>query len=295
MTAGPAAGGPDIRRGVAGALEALERAGAGRVEAGLILGSGLSSLADDIDDRIAVPYASISGFPTATVPGHAGNFVVGTMGGRRVAIAQGRFHLYEGWDPATVAITVRVLHALGARWLLVTNAAGSLNPRVTPGSLMAIRDHLNLQFASPLRGRSPAEIENPFPDLSDAWDPRLLERLHSVALAERILLREGVYAAVTGPTYETPAEIRFLRRAGADAIGMSTVGEVIAAAELGLPVAGISLITNLASGLSVEPLSHDEVTVIAGQSSSRLARLIRAFVRAMPGGDPSGDPGVEAS
>lgn len=291
MTAGTRPG-RGIHPAVDAARRALEAAGAGRVEGGLVLGSGLSPLADELEDRVEVPYATIPGFPRTTVAGHAGNFVVGTLEGRRVACAQGRFHLYEGWDPAAVTLTVQALHALGARWVLITNAAGSLNPRVAPGSLMAIRDHLNLQFASPLRGRAPERIENPFPDMANAYDATLRERLHAVALAERILLREGVYAAVLGPTYETPAEIRFLRRAGADAVGMSTVGEVIAAAELRLPVAGISLITNLASGLSVEPLSHDDVTEIAGRTASRLTRLVRAFVRADPAVDPSGASGV---
>jgi purine-nucleoside phosphorylase len=252
------------------------------VAAGLVLGSGLSGLADELADRITVPYADIPGFPRATVPGHAGNFVVGTLEGTPVACAQGRFHLYEGWDPPAVALPVRVLHALGARWILVTNAAGSLDPRLEPGSLMAIRDHLNLQFASPLRGRAPEAIENPFPDMSNAWDERLRERLHAVALAEGIALAEGVYAGVSGPTYETPAEIRFLKRIGADAIGMSTVGEAIVAAEIGVPLVGISLITNAAAGLSDHPLLHEDVTEIAGRTAERLARLVRAFVRAEP-------------
>ncbi|HUP18404.1 MAG TPA: purine-nucleoside phosphorylase [Gemmatimonadota bacterium] len=265
---------------VTAAREWLEAAGAGPVTGGLVLGSGLSGLAEELEDRITVPYADIPGFPRATVPGHAGNFVVGKLEGTAVACAQGRFHLYEGWEPAAVALTVRVLHALGARWILVTNAAGSLDPRLAPGSLMAIRDHLNLQFASPLRGRAPEAISNPFPDMSNPYDERLRERLHTVALEERILLRDGVYAGVSGPTYETPAEIRFLRRIGADAIGMSTVGEAIAAAEIGVPLVGISLITNAAAGLSDQPLAHEDVTEIAGRTAERLARLVRGFVRA---------------
>lgn len=257
--------------------------GAGEVEAGFVLGSGLSPLADLLEDAVVVPYAGIPDFPRSTVKGHAGNFVVGSLEGVRVACAQGRFHLYEGWAPAAVALPVRVLHGLGAQWLLVTNAAGSLDPRLAPGTFMAIRDHLNLQFASPLRGRPPGRIENPFPDMSNPYDAGLRERLHDVALAEGIELRDGVYAGVAGPSYETRAEVRFLRRIGADAVGMSTVGEVIAAAELGLPVVGISLVTNPAAGLADAPLSHDEVTEVAEGATDRLVRLVRAFVRRAPG------------
>ncbi|HUP00082.1 MAG TPA: purine-nucleoside phosphorylase [Gemmatimonadota bacterium] len=263
---------------MASACDCLAQAGAGEVAVGLILGSGLSHLADDVAEPVVVPYAEIPGFPRSTVPGHAGNFVIGMLNGVRVGIAQGRFHVYEGYDPASVVLPVRVLHELGARYLIVTNAAGSLDARNPPGTLLAIRDHINLQFASPLLGRSPEGITNPFPDLSAAYDPRLLARLHAVALAEGIGLREGVYAGVLGPSYETRAEIRFLRRIGADAVGMSTVGEVIAAAELDLPVVGISLLTNLAAGLGGEPLTHDEVTAAAAARQGELSRLVCAMI-----------------
>lgn len=282
MSPGPASPAVDVHPLVEAARARLERAGVGGADVGLVLGSGLSALAEGLENAVTLPYAEIPDFPRSTVPGHAGNFVVGTLEGVRVACAQGRFHVYEGWDPAAVALPVRVLHGLGVRWVLVTNAAGSLNPRLGPGTLMAIRDHLNLQFANPLRGRPPERITNPFPDLSNPYDAGLRERLHRVAVAEGILLREGVYAGVLGPSYETPAEIRFLLRSGADAVGMSTVGETIAAAEVGLPVVGVSLLTNLASGLSGRPLSHDEVTRIAGRTAARLGRLVRAFVRAGP-------------
>lgn len=265
------------------ARTALERAGAGPVDAAMILGSGLSHLADALDDAVSVDYADIPGFPRSTVPGHAGRFVVGTLEGARIACAAGRFHLYEGYPPAVVTLTVRVLHALGPAWLLVTNAAGSLDRRNPPGTLLAITDHLNVQFANPLRGRPPEAIENPFPDLSNPYDAALRERLRAVALAEGIELREGVYAGVLGPTYETPAEIRFLRIAGADAVGMSTVAEAIVAAEVGLPVVGISLLTNYAAGLATEPLAHEEVTEIAEATREPMTRLVRGFVRASAG------------
>lgn len=268
----------DRRTVTEAALERLAAAGAGEVDVGLILGSGLSHVADDVADSVVVRYADIPGFPRVTVPGHPGNFVIGALDGVRVGIAQGRFHYYEGYDPMAVVLPVRVLHALGARCLLVTNAAGSLDARNGPGTLLAIRDHINLQFANPLIGRPPG-ARNLFPDMSSAYDPALRARLHELALVEGVGLREGVYAGVKGPSYETPAEIRFLRRIGADAVGMSTVGEVIAAAEIGLPVAGISLITNLAAGLTSRPLTHDDVTATAEATRGELSRLVCAFIR----------------
>ncbi len=268
----------DRRAVTEAAVERLDAAGAGKVDVGLILGSGLSYLAEDAADPVTVRYADIRGFPRVTIPGHRGNFIVGTLDGVRVAFAQGRFHTYEGYDPMAVVLPVRVVHALGARCLLVTNAAGSLDRRNPPGTLMAIRDHINLQFANPLIGRTPG-ARNPFPDMSTAYDPGLRGRLHAAALAEKIRLREGVYAGVMGPSYETRAEVRFLRRIGADAVGMSTVGEVVAASEIGLAAAGISLLTNLAAGLSGKPLTHDEVTAAAEEARERFGRLVRAFVK----------------
>lgn len=260
------------------AYERLRAAGAEEIAAGLILGSGLSFLAEELADPIVVGYSDIPGFPRTTVPGHAGNFVVGRLDGVAVGMAQGRFHVYEGYDPAAAILPVRVLHLLGARLLLLTNAAGSLDPRNPPGTLMAIQDHINLQFASPLLGRTPERIENLFPRLTAVYSLDLLGRLHAAALEEGILLREGVYVGVLGPSYETPAEIRFFRRIGADAVGMSTVGEVVAAGELGLPVAAVSLLTNLAAGLGPHSLSHEEVTSVAERVRDRFARLVRRFV-----------------
>jgi purine-nucleoside phosphorylase len=276
---------PAASGGAPAAVEAarvrLEEAGAGRVDGALVLGSGLSYLADQLAGAVTVPYHDIPGFPRSTVAGHAGNFVVGDLEGVRVVMAQGRFHLYEGWLPAQIALPVRVCHALGARWLLLTNAAGSLDARNAPGTLLAIRDQVNLQFANPLVGRDPSSIVNPFPDMSNAYDASLLARFHEVALAERILLREGVYGGVPGPSYETRAEILFLRRIGIDAVGMSTIGEVVTAAELELPAAGISLLTNYAAGLAAEPLTHQEVTEMAETKRPEIERLVRGFVRSL--------------
>lgn len=287
MSPASALGGPSVTRGgpfgadvVGAALDRLDEAGAGRIEVALVLGSGLSVLAEHVEDPVVVPYREIEGFPRSTVPGHAGNFVVGTLEGRPVGIAQGRLHLYEGYDPRAVVLPVRVLRALGAETLVVTNAAGSLDRRHPPGTLMAIRDQINLQFANPLAGSHPfGRAARMMVEHTETYDPALRARLHEVALAERIRLRVGVYAGLSGPTYETPAEIRFLRRIGVDAVGMSTVGEVVAAASLGLPVVGVSLLTNYAAGLTRRHLDHAEVTATAERTRHRLERLIRGFLR----------------
>lgn len=285
MTRASARGGPATHDVVAAALDRIQRAGSGPIEVAMVLGSGLSVLADHVDDPVRVPYAEIEGFPRSTVPGHAGNFVVGTLEGRVVGMAQGRFHLYEGYAPREVVLPVRVLHALGAGTLLVTNAAGSLDRRCPPGTLMAIRDQIDLQVASPLTGSPPTgRTARMMIEHAQIYDPDLLALLHATALEETIRLREGVYAGLLGPTYETPAEIRYLRWAGADAVGMSTVGETLAAASLGLPVAGVSLLTNYAAGLTRRHLSHDEVTHVAERTRHRLERLVRGFLRRLGGG-----------
>ena len=246
----------------------------------MILGSGLSVLAEHLEDPVKVPYAEIAGFPRSTVPGHAGNFVIGSLEGRRVGMAQGRFHYYEGYAAREVVLPVRVLRELGAGALLITNAAGSLDRRRPPGTLMAIRDQINLQFANPLAGsHQTGRAARMMVEPTETYDPQLLGLLHQTALAERIRLREGVYAGLSGPNYETPAEIRFLQRIGADAVGMSTVGEAVAAAALELPLAGVSLLTNYAAGLSRRQLHHDEVTEVAERTRHRLERLIRGFLR----------------
>ena len=280
------AGRPLTDEVVAAALDRIERAGAGAIELGMVLGSGLSGLAEHLEDRVRVPYAEIEGFPRSTVPGHAGNFVVGMLEGRVVGMAQGRFHLYEGYEPVEVVLPVRVLHALGAKALVITNAAGSLDRLRPPGTLMAIRDQIDLQFAAPLTASrlTPYAVptgrgERTLVERRHTYSRTLLALLHETALAETIRLREGVYAGLSGPTYETPAEIRFLRRAGADAVGMSTVSESVAAATLGIPVAGVSLLTNYAAGLTRRHLTHDEVTQVAERTRHRLERLVRGFVR----------------
>jgi purine-nucleoside phosphorylase len=244
----------------------------------LILGSGLGSLADEISDATVIPFAEIPGFPAAAVIGHAGRLVVGEIEGLTCAAMQGRFHLYEGHDPATVALPVRMLLALGARTLIVTNAAGGINRTFRAGDLMLIEDHINLLARNPLTGPV-LEGETRFPDMSHAYDVGLRQIAKRVADEQSLQLMNGVYAAVPGPTYETPAEIRMLERLGADAIGMSTVPEVIVARARGVPVLGISLITNLAAGLSPNPLSHDEVVAAGMEARERFAQLIRGVLR----------------
>jgi len=243
----------------------------------IILGSGLGGLAARIADPVVIPFADVPGFPTATVVGHAGKLIVGTLGGRPVVTLAGRFHMYEGHDAALAGFPVRVLHALGARTLFVSNAAGGIRRTFRPGDLMLIRDHLNLMFRSPLIGaQQPGDVR--FPDMSAPYDAELTQRLRDVALELHVPLVEGVYAGLLGPTYETPAEVRMLGVLGADAVGMSTVPEVIVARAIGMRVAGISCITNLASGLSPHPLSHAEVIETTNLVAERFEKLVERWV-----------------
>jgi len=224
-----------------------ERAGA-PVEIAIMLGSGLGQLADAVEDAVAIPYGEIDGFPVSTAPGHKGQLVIGTLHGRRVVVMQGRLHLFEGWEPRDIALAVYLLKRLGARTLVVTNAAGGLNPDFDAGDVMLIEDHLNFTGHNPLRGPNEEEIGLRFPDMSRCYDPGLLAEAAAAATRAGVAVRRGIYAGVLGPSLETSAERRFLRASGADAVGMSTVTEVIAAAHCGLAVAGFSGITNKATG-----------------------------------------------
>ena len=245
--------------------------------AGIILGSGLGGLVRRIDDSVVVPFADIPGFPPASVLGHAGALVAGELAGRRVVALAGRFHMYEGHEAALAGFPVRVLQALGARTLFVSNAAGGINRAFQPGDLMLIRDHINLMFRNPLIGAVEAGDER-FPDMSMPYDDTLAVMLRMHAAALDIPLREGVYGALLGPTYETPAEVRMLETVGADAVGMSTVPEVIVARAVGLRVAGVSCITNLACGISEHPLSHAEVLETTQRVAERFESLVERFV-----------------
>ncbi|HEX9307548.1 MAG TPA: purine-nucleoside phosphorylase [Anaeromyxobacter sp.] len=249
---------------------------------GIVLGSGLAGLADRLERATVIPYEEIPGFPISKVPGHRARLVVGELpvdgGAVAVAAMQGRAHGYEGWSADDVAFGPRVLCGLGVKLLLVTNAAGGVNPSFLPGDLVRITDHLNLSGLNPLVGENDDRIGPRFPDLTDAYDSRLGAILHEVAAERDIALRSGVYACLLGPSYETPAEIRMLRGLGADVVGMSTVPEVIAARHMGVRVAGISVVTNLAAGLSRKALTHEEVAQTAERVEERLTALVTGFL-----------------
>lgn len=265
------------------ALVAAVRARSGLVpEVGIVLGSGLGGLADELSDAVAIPFAELPGWPAATAPGHAGRLLSGTLAGRPVVMLQGRFHMYEGNDPGLVIQPVLLFKALGARIVVLTNAAGGLDPTFGPGTLMVMSDHINLTGRSPLIGPNADELGERFPDLVDAWSPRLRIALHAAAQTEGIHLEEGIYVGLTGPNYETPAEVRWLAGLGAHAVGMSTVLECIAARWVGLEVCGVSLVTNAGAGYTGEPLTHEEVIESGKEAGPRLARVIRRFVADLP-------------
>jgi purine-nucleoside phosphorylase len=243
----------------------------------IILGSGLGELADRIERAANIAYADIPGFPPSTVVGHAGRLIAGAIEGCDVIALSGRFHLYEGHSAAVAALPVRVAHALGARALFVSNAAGGIRATLNPGDLMLIDDHINLMWRNPLIGPV-VDGDERFPDMSAPYDRELLALLRDAALDSGIPVQEGVYAGLLGPSYETPAEVRMLRWMGADAVGMSTVPEVLAARAIGMRVAGVSCITNHAAGMTSQPLSHAEVIEIADRVKEPFQRLVRGFV-----------------
>lgn len=245
---------------------------------GLILGSGLGVLADYMENAVTIPYEDIPYFPTSTVEGHAGELLVGELKGVPVVLMKGRFHMYEGYAPELTAFPVRVMKQLGVERLLVTNAAGGVNLEYEPGDLMLISDHLNLTGKSPLVGANEAEIGPRFPDMSEAYSKSLRQVAHEVAASQGIKLQEGVYAGMLGPAYETPAEIRMLRTLGADAVGMSTVAEVIVASHTGMEVIGISCISNMAAGIIDQPLSHDEVMETTDRVREKFLGLVLSIV-----------------
>jgi purine-nucleoside phosphorylase len=247
---------------------------------GIVLGSGLGGLARRIDRASEVAFADVPGFPSASVAGHAGRVIVGRLAGRGVVALAGRFHMYEGHSAALAGFPARVLHALGAGTLFVSNAAGGIDASFAPGDLMIITDHLNLMFRNPLAG-APEPGDTRFPDMSEPYDRTLAELLRREAMALGFSMRQGVYCGLLGPTYETPAEVRMLRILGADAVGMSTVPEVIVARAIGMRVAGVSCITNFAAGTTPNPLSHDEVLATTSLVAARFEALVERFVAAL--------------
>ncbi len=244
-------------------------------EVALVLGSGLGGFADEIQAEAVVEYRSIEGFPVSTVPMHRGRFVFGTLDGVKVAVMQGRIHYYEGYEISDVVLPVRLMGLLGAKTLLLTNAAGGIGEGFRAGDLMLITDHI-LSFArNPLIGPNLDELGPRFPDMSHVYDPGLCQRFRMAASEIGAVLREGVYAQLTGPSFETPAEIRMLRALGVSAVGMSTGVEAVAARHMGLRVCGISCISNLAAGISPSPLSHEEVTAAANAAAPVFQALLR--------------------
>lgn len=246
----------------------------------LVLGSGLGALADEIENAVRIPFAEIPGFHASSVLGHKGMLVAGQLEDVPCIAMQGRFHLYEGHSAATAALPIRVMAALGADTLIVSNAAGGVNPHLRPGDLMLMDDHINFMFRNPLIGPV-VESDVRFPDMSAPYDRELQSLAERVARQEGLQLKRGVYFAVTGPSYETPAEIRMYATLGADAVGMSTVPEVIAARAMGIRVLGISLITNAAAGMTGEPLTHDEVIQAGIEAGPRFITLVRGIVGAL--------------
>ncbi|MFQ5536204.1 MAG: purine-nucleoside phosphorylase [Gemmatimonadota bacterium] len=245
-----------------------------------ILGSGLGHLADDLDDPVAIPFAELPGFPASGVVGHAGRYLYGRLNGQPVLFQAGRYHVYEGYPEEVVVAPVRLAAALGVEILIVTNAAGGADPRLEPGDLVLLDDHINLMFRSPLAGPA-REGEERFPDMSAPYDRELQRVAMEVALKAGEPLVRGTYAAVTGPSYETAAEVRMLRGLGADTVGMSTVPEVITARGLGLRCLGFSMVTNKATGYTHEPLGHEEVVEVGRRAGIRLGRILSGVLAAL--------------
>lgn len=245
---------------------------------GLVLGSGLGVLADEIENPVIIPYNEIPGFTVSTVVGHKGQLVIGKLQGKQVVAMQGRFHFYEGHGLDAVVFPIRVMKLLGVETIIVTNAAGGINENYDPGNLMLISDHINMTFRNPLIGPNDDEMGARFPDMSEAYSKELRQIAKQVASEQGIELREGIYVGLLGPSYETPAEIRMLRILGGDAVGMSTVPEVIVARHMSVKVLGISCISNMAAGILEQPLSHDEVMETTEKVKTQFLALVNGIV-----------------
>lgn len=248
---------------------------------GLILGSGLGDVVTGMDGQAVIPYGNIPGFPVSTVAGHKGQFLIGRYRGKPVMVMQGRFHYYEGYEPQRLACAVRVMRLMGVSALFLTNAAGGINLDFNAGDLMVITDHINLPSVNPLRGENDERFGPRFPDMTAAYDREYVKLLLGIGQRQNLPLRKGVYVMTTGPSYETPAEIRMLRDMGADAVGMSTVPEVITAVHCGMRVAAVSCISNMAAGVLNKPLHHEEVMQTALTSREHMKTLLDGFVDAV--------------
>jgi len=270
-------------------LDELENAVRARTalvpQVGIVLGSGLGGLADSLTDSVSIPFAELPGWPAVSAPGHAGALLLGNLDGVPAVCLKGRLHLYEGNSERLVVEPVLLMARLGAQVIVLTNAAGGVNIDYPAGTLMLVTDHLNLTGRNPLMGPNDDALGPRFPDLVDAWSPRLRTLMRRAATDQGVSLEEGVYAGLTGPTYETPAEVRMLRTLGADAVGMSTVLEAIAARWAGIELVGVSLVTNPGAGVTGQPLTHEEVLEAAAEAAPRFSALVRAFVRQLGAAD----------
>lgn len=248
-----------------------------RPKAGLILGSGLSAFAEQLDPVICrIPFEEIPGFPVSTVSGHAGEFVMGYKGNVPVVCMNGRVHYYEGYTPQEVVLPIRVIRAMGAEFMILTNASGGINGRYVPGTLVMLKDHISLYVPNPLIGENDDEAGERFPDMSEVYDQKLRGLIEEAARDVNVYPEKGVYCQLSGPSYETPAEITFLEKMGVDLVGMSTVMEAIAARHAGMKVCGISLVTNMAAGIKASSLNHEEVKEVGKESTPKFSRLITA-------------------
>lgn len=247
----------------------------------IVLGSGLGNFADNIEVKARMSYSEIEGFPVSTVPGHAGEFIFGELDGVKVVCMKGRVHYYEGYEISDVVLPIRLMHMLGANILFVTNASGGINLDYHAGAFMMITDHVSVFAPNPLIGPNIEELGTRFPDMSHVYDPGLCDIIRNVAKENDIELFEGVYAQLTGPSFESPAEIRMLGKMGVDAVGMSTVVETIAANHMGMKICGISCVANLAAGLSPNKLTHDEVQAAANEAAPKFTLLVKESVKRM--------------
>lgn len=257
----------------------LEKTRNFRPEAGVILGTGLGGLVKEILVEFVLPYSDIPHFPLSTVEGHSGKLIFGELGGKKVVTMQGRFHYYEGYSMKEIAFPIRVMKSLGIKFLCVSNACGGMNPEFEVGELMIINDHINLFPDNPLIGQNYEQLGPRFPDMSEVYDKSFIQTAKSIALENNIRVREGVYAGLTGPCFETPAEYRYLRRIGADVVGMSTVPEVIVAKHAGLRVFGISIVTDLGVEGKVEKVTHEEVQRVAAEQEPKMTLLLKELVK----------------